>query len=130
MNEHLEPRVTRVKRDFYIYAAILAMGIIFNMIDGGIEDYGDVFRAIVRIVGVIAIAQMLNLESKTIWWVAVVICGVFFALGVFASVMFLAVSSQFGFDTNSVFSIIVIIATTVVLGDAWWQSGQVLTNMK
>lgn len=128
MNEHLEPRLNRVKRDYYIYAGIIILGILVNFMDGGIQDYSDLMRGFWRVVGVLLVAGLLDLESKSMWWVSIVLCGLFLVMGIGATI-FLAAGGGFG-SFKAVFYIFSLLVATIVLGDAFWQSIQIVRNME
>jgi len=87
-------KIQRISRYLYIYASILIIGLLWNILDGEIESFRDFFRGIVRAAVMVYLSKSIWDLRKVSWWVISCASCAFSFFGVFGSIFSLIASVQ------------------------------------
>lgn len=114
-----EKLLTRIKRDFYIYAAIIVIGMFINIFGGNITNMEGLIQGTVRVLAILFIASTLNNYTKTTWWVAVIFSGFFSIIGLLATFFILSGSEGLTSDYMIIITLIALFLSSIFLFDAF-----------
>ena len=87
MEAEAERKIRMVEYCLYAYAAILIGGLIWNLIDGGIESHRDFIRGILRTAFTLFLAWSIWSLRKIYWWLISLFCIGFASLGTLSIVL-------------------------------------------
>ena len=84
MDDVTKVKIAKISRNLYAYAIILAIGVLWNMVDGEVENVRDFVRGIVRSAVMFYLAKTIWDLKKVSWWVIVIASCVFSVFGIVA----------------------------------------------
>lgn len=87
MSTDTELRINKISRCLYIYASIIAIGVLWNILDGEIENVRDFIRGIVRSAVMFYLAKTIWDLKKISWWAIMIASCIFSLFGVVAIVL-------------------------------------------
>jgi len=107
-------KIQRISRYLYIYASILIIGLLWNILDGEIESFRDFFRGIVRAAVMVYLSKSIWDLRKVSWWVISCASCAFSFFGVFGSIFSLIAGAAIA-SSELFFLGIVILPATIIL---------------
>ncbi|MEZ4885083.1 MAG: hypothetical protein R3E32_10190 [Chitinophagales bacterium] len=101
---NLQANINRVKRSFIIYAAIVLLLTIWNIIaraDGDAAITSQVIRGGVRVAMMVYLALQLRTFRKGIWWISVIFAGILGGGALIAAVLGTIVGSVYATESTN-----------------------------
>ncbi len=114
MSPETEVKINRISRYLYIYASMIAIGVVWNIADGEIENVRDFVRGIIR-------AAVMVYLSKTIWdlknvsWWAITISSCVFTLFGVIGVVVVFIGGVAYANTQLLFIGVIVLPATILL---------------
>ena len=114
MNQDTELKILRISRYLYIYAAMILVGLLWNIADGGIENIRDAIRGVVRCAVMFYLSKTIWQLRKVNWW-AIAIASFIFAIFGIAGIVTGLVGGVVYENTQLLQIGIIVIPATVLL---------------
>lgn len=114
MNPDTELKILRISRYLYIYAAMILVGLLWNIADGGIENIRDAIRGVVRCAVMFYLSKTIWQLRKVNWW-AIAIASCIFAIFGIAGIVIGLVGGVVYENTQLLQIGIIVIPATVLL---------------
>lgn len=82
MNPETKLRISKLSRYLYAYAAMIFIGVLWNIADGEIENMRDFIRGVVRCLVMFYLSNTIWQLRKVNWWVITIASAIFAMFGI------------------------------------------------